>query len=293
MAQAYRVCAFIIVVCVTLSGCMDSSLRKYSKLETLRAVALIADSPDIAAGSTPTLTAWVADPLGGGRALKVRAVGCVDPGIAFGADPSCEGNATKREIVAETALAWPNSDDAADYAGPVTPTVTLSASDTTAILTGRSAIDKFNGVAYIVIYEIWSTDGAARVTMFKRIVVSDKSASAGQTRNANPTLSDLLGGGASITTFPSAAVELSAQIGAGSAESYKAMSTDGSLVDRVEQIATSWFITDGDVKFFRTTGSDSTLYSPPSARPTGRNAVLIGVARDGRGGESAIKRRLL
>lgn len=284
---------FLSLACLALAGCMDNSLPKYSKLESLRVVAMVADTPDVAAGSTPTITPWIADPLGGTRALRARAVGCVDPGVSLGADPTCDGNPTFRELVAETALAWPDANDSTDRAGAAQPTVSLSAGDTASILTGRTAADRFNGVAYLVIYQVWAADGSARVNALKRILVSDKSAIAGQTRNANPALTDILGNGASFAAFPAAAVNLLAQIGAGSAEAYKALKADGGAVDRTEEIVTSWFITDGELKYFRTVGSDVTLYTPPSARPSGRNAVIMAVARDGRGGEVAAKRRLL
>jgi hypothetical protein len=160
-------------------------------------------------------------------------------------------------------------------------------------LASASPASQFNGVAYIVVYQVYASDGSAQVSSFKRIIVSDKSAVAGATRNSNPSLLDILANGSSLAAFPAAPASLSASLGAGSAETYSWKGTDGSVSSKAETIETTWFITDGDVQYFRTDGAGTTVYTPPAANPSpARNALVIAVSRDGRGGEAAIKRRM-
>lgn len=256
---------------VSLS-CGGGDFPKYYQLGDLRILAITAPTPEVAPGTTVTLTPYISDLNGAGRTIAYSAEACTDPGVAFGAEPSC-AKATDRVSLGTgnlAGLAGPN------YTGAVTTfNVTVPAS----ILTGRSAIDAHNGVAYLFVLTL-TPSGSKSVTSFKRLIASSKA-----TKNSNPTLSDILANGSSLAALPATNSTLAPSIAAGSSESYTWQSLTGST-PQSEVLSMSWFTSDGTLDKSRTTSTESNGWKPPGTAPAGRNVLLIGVLRDDRGGSA-------
>jgi hypothetical protein len=130
------------------------------------------------------------------------------------------------------------------------------------------------------------------VKTFKRVIASTRGSSA----NTNPSISSVTAGSTTLQAFvtgiayPSSpdSVALTAQTSAASTQSYTALATDGTARSLTETLTTTWFLSDGDLQYFRTTGTDANTWYTPSTRPTGRTPVFVIVTRDGRGGEDYV-----
>jgi len=258
-------------------------LPKYVQLGGLRVLALKATSAagsfaEFSPGETGiTITPIVSDYQGGSRALSYEAVGCADPGVSAGSEPTCDGAADAVSL----ANGVVNITGAERTGEATTFTVNVPAT----IFANRSAIDQYNGVNYLVTYALTAADGTT-VKSFKRLPVSLASKT---TKNRNPSIASVLADGATLTALPSAAVEVGAAFSAGSEESYDVMRSDLSLRSETEELITTWFITDGELKLFRTIGTGTTKFTPPTAAPADHTAQLVGIARDERGGVSFIR----
>lgn len=267
----FRRLIFVGLILFLNSSCMDSDLPEYVKLDKLRILALEVDQPEVAAGSAVTVTPYISA-VGATFPLSYTAKFCLDPSFGFGSEPTCEG------LAGPTSSGTINS--ISDNVGAVaTVGVTVPASGV--IFAGRSSQDQFNGIAYLMIYTVSDSSGQ-QVRGFRRIIVSSK-----PTKNTNPVISNFLVNGSATATYPTSVSNLSLSLTPASTESYQEQLTDGSQVTRTETLQTTWFITSGEVKFFRTLGSDSTEYTPASPVPSG--ASIIAVTRDGRGGIDVVK----
>ena len=151
------------------------------------------------------------------------------------------------------------------------------------ILAQRSAADQYNGVNYLVTYKL--SAGSEVVQSFRRILVSEATKT---TKNNNPQTTAILANGVALTTLPAGAVGLSMSYTAGSLETYDSKKSDLSLVNSTESLATTWFRTDGELEFYRTVNSDTTTFTPPATAPSGRQALIVGVTRDDRGGVTVL-----
>jgi len=74
--------------------------------------------------------------------------------------------------------------------------------------------------------------------------------------------------------------------GAGERQTFEEAQTDDSRISKVEELTTTWFVSDGDSNLFRTRDLEATGWYPPSAKPSRGGMVFVIVARDGRGGEN-------
>ena len=268
------------------TGCSSSDLPDYNVLSSLRVLALQADHPEAHPGDTVVITPYVSDVYGAGRALNYSAEACVDPGTAYGAVPTCIGNPTRSVFATQlTATPLPSPGQ------PTGTTSTISVPIPSTMITGRSSQSSYNGISYLFLYTI--VGGSETVTAYKHILVVDPSK---MTLNNNPDVAgpiDILFNGAASATvesLPSGDQSLSLQYAAGAQESYQVMNSDGSFQSLFEQLTTTWFITDGTEKQYRTINQGTTTWSPPSGEPAARKVVLVGVVRDGRGGVSFVKK---
>jgi hypothetical protein len=245
---------------------------------------LKADKPEVSPGSTVTVTPFVSDINGAGRVLSYQAEGCTDPGLARGVDPSCD-TASDRVVIASGTINATNSPAfvSPNYSGAVAA-VTFTVPTT--ILDGKTSLEQMIGVDYIVMYRLETSDGEV-LKSIKRITATTKT-----TLNANPTLSSFQKEGADLTALPSAAVNLTPKFGANSAETYSAIRSDGTPITVTETMIVTWFISDGTIDFTRTVDTSENTYTPPATKPTTRSVVLIGVIRDGRGGEDVLRLEL-
>jgi hypothetical protein len=260
---------------VLWTGCTKDTFPKYIELNDLRVIALQTATPEVVPGTLLTIDPYVSD-INNTAPLTFIAEGCVD--ISYGAEPSCNGNPTMVSLGTGSAgtLSGPT------FTGSLT---SFNATIPAAILVGRSAAETYNGVNYLITYAITNAQGKT-VKSFRRIIVSDPS----KPKNSNPTVPAVFANGVSLGLLaPGVAHEMTMTFGASSAETYNRMKTDGSMTTVTEELTTTWFITDGLMKFYRTSVADVNAYTTPESYPTTRSSFILVVVRDGRGGLSLLQ----
>ena len=156
------------------------------------------------------------------------------------------------------------------------------------IFSGRSAQEIFNGVSYLVQYTLTNNLGKS-VSAVKRIIVSE---SAKTSKNANPVTSDIFANGVTMTSLSlSAVLKLSTDLNLTSAENYIFKNTKLEPAYLSEKLTTTWFVTDGETKFYRSSGVDTNEFTGPEQTPIGRSFYLLAITRDDRGGLSFVKKK--
>jgi hypothetical protein len=282
---------FVLFNLFCLLGCGGGELPQYTKLEGLRVLALSTPTPEIQNPSNGVLnvsiTPYISD-IGGSGSVTLNIQSCLDPGTSLGATPSCEGGAFASSIqtvvVADTAGQPAGTFGAPERTGaPSSGAITVGLVVPAGLLSQYSASIQNNGIPYLITFEAVSSRESVR--SFRRIIFSNK------TPNTNPVLSDLVNGGASVTTRPSGDVQLGFST-ASSPESYIDIAADGTSFNRTEQFEVTWFISDGEILNPRTQPGETTKWTTPSSAPSGRATVIAGVLRDNRGGVSVIIRNL-
>lgn len=266
---------FLTFLLLGLVGCGDDSFSEYVYLDSLRVISLVASQPEASPGSVVSITPWVSDVQGGGRPLVYSAKGCMDPGIASGATITCDGKEEGLNVSGTFSVASPEFTGV----GPV-----LSVTIPSNALEGKNAYDQFNGVAYVVLFTVTAPDGKSAQSL-KRIFVSTLLK---QPKNSNPAFNRIESGGEEWSLYPSRATEIQANVTAASAEKYSAVTADLKTETRIEEIYTTWFVTDGTLNRYRSLISGSVKWTPPANRPTSRRVVVVAVTRDGRGGEAVV-----
>jgi hypothetical protein len=296
-----------------LPACANEKLPKYTVLQGLRVLALQADLPEVnfngaTFSDTVQLIPVVSDLYGSGRALKYNFQVCLDLGIALGAIPNCEGNPTQTILASnQSVTSATGSFKTPNYSGTVDPvSINLSTAFSVSALgiisskfLNAATYEQFNGLNLILYYELFPDgDEALMVKAFKRLVFSS---SAKAVKNANPTgLAIQDESGVEIIALPTVESKLQADLPSVSAESYSLMDDDGLISIKTERLETTWFLTgneniadskdkekttDGLFLLSRTlVGELNTFYPPQVSTPTARGRVLIGIARDDRGG---------
>ena len=78
-----------VILLLCLTSCTKDNLPEFNKLDGLRILAFQAATPEVNPGMAVTLTPIISDI--GATSLNFSASSCIDPGISFGADPSCDG----------------------------------------------------------------------------------------------------------------------------------------------------------------------------------------------------------
>jgi hypothetical protein len=258
-----------------LAGCSGDNFKKVYLLENLRVLSLQADFPEVNAGDTVTITPFISDRTGAGRILSYRVVGCVDPGVAFGSDFNCDGQADRQEWVSITPIAALT----APFYSQTAPSFSVTIPAT--ILSGRNSDDQFNGVAYLVFYELISD--TETVTAVKRVFASTR-----LTKNTNPLPTAILANGVAITNRPSSKVTLTVDTASNQFESYDTSSL-GQVLTQQEDLLYSWYVSDGTLTEERSASSKPTEWTPEDPIPAIGQTLLILVVRDRRGGESVLR----
>jgi hypothetical protein len=274
MKKIFRLSLLLVVM-----ACTNNTFPVYSKLDSIRVLALIADKPEVNPGTSVTITPYISDTLGAGRSLNFSASACPDPGVGVGASATCAGNALSITIATNQAVTLPSA--ANSYTGAVDP---LTVSVPVTALVGQSSINIYNGVSYLFTYQLSGSDGVVLAASFKRIVVSQ-----GRALNLNPNLSDLLADGVSVSAAPSKLVSFSAQIPAASAEKFTYQDGSGKIQSSIESLQVTWFSNTGDFQYVRTNFLDGNQFTPGGAT-LGGHPVFVGVLRDGRGGEAILQK---
>jgi len=259
---------------VVFCSCNTARLGQYEIIGDLRVLAIKTEPPEVSPGDTVTVTPLVSD-INASRPLRFSVEACVDPGILNGATPTCEDRPDHTVIVQDaelTGLAAP------EYTGAAT---SFSVTVPSTILDNRSASEKNNGVAYLIFYRVRAADGTVLLTSYKSIWASTRAV-----KNTSPVLSQILVDGAAAGTLPTAKVKLSAKFTGNPTESYVTLDRAGVEKTREENIVTSWYISEGTLEDPRSYLEEAVEWTPPTAALPDRRTVLVGVTRDGRGGES-------
>lgn len=246
---------------VLLAGCAEDPEER-ALVNQLKVLGMRADLPETQPGTTVTLDALVADPLGGGRAVtRAWAICEVDP---------AEGTASCAEPERLTSL---GSGDTATLAIPA---------DALAML---PEAQQESGIEIAVILTV--TAGAESDTALKRVRVSTRA-----TPNRNPAFRELTIAGAieSPTMVQMGSeVEVVAAADAASLESW----VDAIGQPQVEEMRFTWLMTAGSladaVSFGDAEGVASTTWTAEGAP----SATIWVVMRDGRGGIAWQERTVL
>jgi hypothetical protein len=264
-----------------LTSCGMDEFPKYSALDRLRILALVVDTPEIQNPSAGIInvqmTPYLSDLNGTGTvALEIQS--CLDSGVAYGAEPSCVGAVTASSLLSQT-VTFADLERTGAPTGAITVPLTIPAG----LLAGFSPTLQFNGVPYLI--TVKATRGSEIVRSFRRVLLSTK------TPNQNPTLGDLLVNGSSLTVLPTGEVALSFSA-TGTPETYQFLSSTGTVSNQTEVFETTWFISEGVIENPRTRQGETITWKAPASGPSGRQAVVVGVLRDGRGGVSVLIRKL-
>jgi hypothetical protein len=281
---------FFLLGVFLLVACSKDDFPQFTKLDRLRIMALVVDTPEVqnpAAGTTNVnLDVYLSDLNGTGN-VSIDVQSCLDPGVSLGAAPSCVG-AFYASAVQNVSVTAPAGQPAGTFGSPErtgkpsTGSISVGLQIPAGLLSAFSSALQYNGVPYLI--TVTATRGAETVRTFKRVLMSTKTA------NANPVLADLLSNGASLAALPVADVELSFTA-TGTPESYQFMNTEGVLKPQTEVYETTWFITDGEIENPRTQLGQTITWKVPGAAPAGRQSVVVGVLRDGRGGTNVLVKK--
>ena len=254
---------------VLLWGCSDSDLPQYSRLGSLRVLAVKASPTEVNPGGGPisvSVTPLVSDLNGAGRSLTYVLETCADPGVSLGAAATCTADPAKTSQTGTFTMVAPRYTQTA----PGT-TVNVPAS----IFANRNAIERFNGIAFLITYQVSAANGETSKS-FKRVVATERTPV-----NAEPTFTGMLDSDSNpVAALPKSEKTL-VPVLSGTTETFSVMLADGTLDTRTERLTTSWFISDGTMKYSRTVGTDGNLYTPPDSSALA--LFLVAVIRDSRG----------
>jgi hypothetical protein len=303
-----------------LAACSPEKMPRYSTLQALRVLGLTLQSQGGNAAETSfngttfspgimEVTPVISDLHGGGRSLSFNLYYCLDPGIGLGAPPTCAGNASRVDFLSNQPLAQPTGDYATpNFTGSLTPIPINLNTATASVLPVYAAryaaltpMERFNGVSILVFFEIFPTlDSAEKVTTFKRLFISE-----GRTLNQNPVNAGIditREDGSPLLPLPTTETFLKAVIPASDFETYSVMDSAGNLVTQTEGVEMAWFLTgpadiecsndkdctpDGFLALPRTLAGELNRFTPPKVpTPTDRSRILIGIAKDSRGGNT-------
>jgi hypothetical protein len=269
-----------------MASCTRDDLPKYQALGDLRILTILVDRPEVNSGETVSFTPVLSDLNGNGRSIDYVVQACIDPGIGNGADPVCT-NSDPLSIQTLTGTVTIPAGAGNTYTDMVS-SFTLTIPDANTMFAGRSDADKYNGVIYLVQYNISVPNGPA-INSFLRVFVSDATTKTQKNQNPSITSVDLNDSPIpdTIEMTPSSNFRVISPLI--SSETYTVMQNDGSFLTRTEEMLNTWFVSDGAFDFNRTTGSTENLWTPPASKPSNRGMVILVVTRDGRGGSAVQK----
>lgn len=280
-------------ITLLLSGCADNGLPSYYELGDLRVLGILAENAlsqpisevDPSSGPTVTLTPIISA-LDAGTALGNTASNltltltwqsCLDPGISFGASPSCEGVPGASNATTVSGILPSQS---GSYTGILSVNGMHSVTIPTTFLDLATSREKQNGVNLLVTLQVSASGTGEIVKSFRRITVTTRS-----TLNSIPTLSGIRveGSGSNLTSLPAAESEL-VPVYTGSAETYSLISSSGVTTSLTENLTTTWFLSRGELESNRTDTTLSNTYTPATTGTTPQ--FLVALLRDTRGGLS-------
>lgn len=264
--------ALYLVILFLLSSCGDDSFKKVEALGEFRILGVVTNNPEVAPGGTASLQLIVSDvdgPIGVGRTITGTTEACIDPGIGYGASVSCDHDPA---MVPGSYTVDTRTLDMVNNVFTGLASDILNVNVPATIHIGRSDSEKFNGVAYIVIFK-FSVDGK-EVTTFKRIA-----AVSGRALNNNPPVSNIFVNGGNISAFPNDGDSL--LVLADPPESYQYITTDNVTETRTEKLQVAWYTSSGEFSLSKTFADEPTEIK--GSAPAG-DSVVMAIVRDERGG---------
>lgn len=254
-----------------LNSCGGDDFRKVENLESFRILGVFSPTPEVApgVGVTANLQLIVSDVNGGGRVINGTTQACIDPGIALGAEVSCDHdpNTQNGSHTIDTTTVDMTSNL---YTGLNADVETISIPDT--ILAGRSSRAQFNGVGVIVIFR-FNVDGK-EIKVFKRIVVTNRGST-----NTNPVPGTIRVNGAGVSTIPLDGDKLT--VSSSGAETYDFRNIDGTTETKTEKFEVAWYVSRGKFDKPKANIDDTVEYQ---GKPSSDPVVFIAIIRDERGG---------
>jgi hypothetical protein len=146
------------------------------------------------------------------------------------------------------------------------------------IFSGRSSVDQYNGINYLVTMRFSTPDGQS-IKSFKRLRATTRT-----TKNQNPTLGNILHNSSAFTTYPETGTfSLSSY---SSKENFTFQDRNGNFSTLSEENSVSWYVSDGEVNFSSADPSASVKFTSPVAANRESELVVVAVIRDARGGMS-------
>jgi len=317
--------ASLLLVFPLIAACSSETMPNYSVVQGLRVLGLNLDYPEVnfdgTTFSTPgattlvQVTPVVSDLYGAGRSLNYNLYHCVDPGVGLGAVPTCAGNPTRVSVQSAQSVAATADFLSPNYTGTLSPvTLDLAAGTLGATISGLysakyaslTSIQKFNGFSILIFFELYPTsDESKKITTFKRLIVSGPMKTV---KNANPSTLNFINNGVNLNltqALPTLESSVDAFVPASDFETYSALDSSGNPTVLTESIETAWFLTgpedikcskkkdctpDGLFTLSRTVPGELNLFHPPEVSlPSGRGRVLIGIAKDNRGGSKVTR----
>jgi hypothetical protein len=264
-----------LLLCLFLIGCGGDNFDKYQKLGKLRILALVADTPEINAAGTVTVTPLMSFPDGGNTTLDISWEACPDPGIDFGAGINCDLSVAPLKI-SNTTTFNTSGLSGSYYTGDITGIGVAIPAAAITLLSTLDANTQFNGYDYLFIMNISDPTSGQTIKSFRRIRISSK---AGGDLNTNPTIGGTIQqNGVNVTAYPTTKGDFLLD-GVSSPQSYQLLSYTGTqTLSEVMKIA--WFSNNGSLQFARTDVDEKNEFDPGSST----TGVLVAVYRDDRGG---------
>lgn len=257
----------LLLLLLLLAGCSNTDFPKVEEVIGFRIVAIEADNSEVAPGAATNVRLFIADPVGAGRTVNFTYEACIDPGVGVGAEVKCDhdASAASGNLNVDTSLLGTMNTGATANVGVTVPAT---------ILAGRSSIEQFNGVGYLVIFT--ATVDGQEFKAFKRILGTNR----GGTLNTNPSITQVqLNGAVLAATKPQKSDALN--VIADTPESYQAILVDGTTENREEEYQVAWYVSKGEFDKPKARVGESVEYrnNPPAG-----NMLVIAVLRDDRGG---------
>lgn len=263
---------FSYIFFILIFGCGKEDFKRVYRLDEFRVLGIIANNPEVAAGSVVTLKPILSDRNGGGRVLTATVTACSDPGINLGAEVNCTHDtaATTATYTLNTATDI-NLGAANLYTGMANTSINIT--PPASLVNGKNALELYNGISYIVIFE-FNVDGKT-IKVLKRISVTTRA-----TLNSNPTVSQINFNGAAASGIPGEDINLTCN--GGGAESYQAYNIDGSLETKTENLTVAWYVTHGKLNTSKTDVSVPAKFDRDGQSIS--NFAVLCIVRDSRGG---------
>ena len=265
----------MLLASLLFGGCADEGFPRVEVIRNFRILGIVTTDPEVSGAAAVNVFPYVSDPNGGGRRVDGTYEYCIDPGVSFGATPSC------RDVPGAVSAAYSinftlDSDFAIrGYTGQAATPVMVNVPAT--ILTGRRSREQFNGVAMIVVFR-FTVDGR-EVSAFRRIVATNRGA-----ENVNPaTPTALLNGAAFGVTKPTKGDEL-AVAPLNDEEDYQVQTVDGSIETRSESYEVSFYVTRGELDKAKVSINESSEFKESASSSQSFTTVVM--VRDERGGLS-------